>query len=116
MRDYGDKLQKILRDACPDIGGRQALSFKNVFGAVAGYIDGKIFCSCGHFGFALKLPEAERNLLFREGARPLRYFPKGHVKKDYAVLTDPMMDDSGRLCHFVETSIKFTTQPHGDGR
>jgi hypothetical protein len=30
------------------------LEFKSVFGAVGGYVDGKIFVSCGKFGVALK--------------------------------------------------------------
>jgi hypothetical protein len=32
------------------------LEFKNCFGAVADYVDGRIFCSCGKFGQALRLP------------------------------------------------------------
>lgn len=110
MSKYRDTLQKLLRDACPDAETYRALTFKNVFGAVAGYIDEQIFCSCGRFGFALKLPENDRNLLFKDGAQPLRYFPNGHVKKDYAVLTSGMLGDPDRLCDLIKASIEYTAK------
>ena len=111
MKDYADRLQKILGDACPELGADpRTLRFGNVFGAVAGYVDGQIFCTCGRFGFALKLPADARNALFDAGAQPLRYFPNGHVKKDYAVLTDGMLGDAEKLGRLIETSIEFSTQ------
>ena len=34
----------------------------------------------------MKLPEADRAELRKRGAKPLRYFPKAPIKKDYVVL------------------------------
>ena len=56
-------------------------------GAVAGYVDGRIFASCGAFGVALCLPPPPlERVLAQDSVGPLRYFPKGHVKKQYTVL------------------------------
>jgi len=43
-------------------------------------------------GLAFKLPEKDVEALLKSGeARELRYFPKGHVKKGYALFED--LDD-----------------------
>jgi len=109
MSDYEDKLHKILHDAWPDIDKNYALSFKKVFGAMAGYVNEHIFCTCGNFGFALKLPSEDVGILLKKGAQPLKYFSNGHVKKDYAVLSDSMINERKTLCRLIETSIKFST-------
>ena len=45
------------------------------------------------------------------GAVPLRYFPKGHVKKEYAVLPKRMMEDRDRLKKLVDQSIRYVSHP-----
>jgi len=114
MSDYEDKLQKILHGAWPDIDKHHAQDFRKLFGVIGGYVEDKIFCSCGPFGFALKLPENERDSIFEAGGKPLKIFKNGHVKKDYAVLSDSMIEERKELRRLIETSIKFTTQPKGD--
>jgi hypothetical protein len=37
-------------------------------------------------GLALKLPKDSGELVIGNGARPLRYFPKGPIKKDYVLV------------------------------
>lgn len=62
---------------------RGNFEFKSCFGAVAAYTKGKIFASCGKFGFALKLPNLlTQDLLEERGVKHLKYFSNGHVKKD----------------------------------
>jgi len=107
MGDYQQKMEKILKDARIHTFANHSPTYKNVFGAVGGYIDDQIFCSCGSFGFALKLPQAEMDKLFDEGAKPLKYFPNGHVKKDYAVLTESMLSDHERLHDLIEKCMQF---------
>lgn len=90
------------------------MSFKNCFGAVAGYVDGNIFISCGRFGIALKLPSTTINRLLEErGVRHLKYFPNGHVKRDYVVLPKRILEDRGRLKGLVDQSIRFATRQQG---
>jgi len=85
--DYRARLAALLEGVRPRLVDTNSLTFKNVFGAVVGYVDGRIFASCGAFGVALSLPpQALERLLAQDSVGPLRYFPKGHVKKQYAVL------------------------------
>jgi len=39
--------------------------------------------------------------------KPLKYFPNGHIKKGYAVLSKPILEESSRLKKLVDKSIKF---------
>jgi len=50
-------------------------------GAQAGYIEEKIFCSCGKFGFALKLSSKTVKEILTQGVNPLKYFEKRHIKR-----------------------------------
>ena len=59
-------------------------------------------------GFAIKLPENSRNTLVNEhGAKPLRYFPNGPIKKDYVVLPKAMVKDMRALRRWVKISIEY---------
>ena len=81
--EFRRTLSEILDASLPEEFSGRALEFKPCFGAVACYVDGKLFVSYGNFGLALKLPpEPRTELLERNGGSPLRYFPKGHVKKE----------------------------------
>ncbi len=90
-----------------EFAGR-ALEFKPCFGAVAGYVDGKIFVSYGNFGLALKLPPGPRpELLERKGGTPLRYYPQGHVKKEYVVIPRRILDDGRTFRELVRQSVDY---------
>jgi hypothetical protein len=95
---YFDSLTELLKQASPTLETTHQLEFKNVFGAVAGCVNGQIFISCGRFGVALRLPsEALRDLFDEKGVKALKYFPKGHIKKEYAVLPRRIIEDRQRL-------------------
>ena len=84
------------------------LEFKNVFGAVGGYVDGSMFISCGKFGVALRLPPTILDGLFQEnGVRHLKYFPNGHVKKEYAVLPKRILENEERFEILLDESIAY---------
>jgi hypothetical protein len=107
--DYASRLRELLRQACPRLTVRHRLEFKPCFGAIAGYVDGNIFVSCGKFGVALRLPSQTLTELFREkDVRQLRYFHNGHVKKPYAVVSSRIIEDDARFNKLVESSIKYT--------
>jgi hypothetical protein len=58
-------------------------------------------------GFAIKLPEAARIALIRQGAGHLRYFPKGPIKKDYVVLPSSMLSEIKVLRNLVRASVEY---------
>ena len=108
MRDYSATLRELLRQACPKLAVRHQLEFKRCFGAVTGYVDGNIFVACGKFGVALKLPSPTLSELFREeDVLHLRYFPNGHVKKEYAVIPSRIIEDQVRFRKLIDRSIKY---------
>ncbi len=107
-RDYYKKVTTLLEQAHPLPPTR--LGFKNVFGAVGGYVDGRIFISCGKFGVALRLPDKTLAHLFREkDVKHLKYFAKGHIKKEYAVLPERMLRDGRRLRKLLDESIRYVS-------
>ncbi len=109
---YQERLAKVLKQVRPRLSATRHLEFKNCFGAVAGYVDGRIFVSCGKFGLALRLPEKTLTELFQEqGTKKLKYFPKGHVKKEYAVIPKGMIEDRTRLKKLVDQSIRYVSHP-----
>ena len=108
--NYLDKLQNLLIQARPHLSTTHDLEFKNVFGAVAGYVNGHIFISCGKFGIALRLPQKTLESLFKEkNIIHLKYFPKGHIKKEYAVLSKRLLDNKARFKKLVNQSIKYVS-------
>ena len=105
---YFYKITKLLEQASPKLATTYRLEFKNVFGAIGGYVDGHIFISCGRFGVALKLPPETLTELFQEkDISSLRYFPKGHIKKEYAVIPQRIINDQDRFQKLLNRSIQF---------
>ncbi len=105
---YLSKITILLKQVRPKLSTTHQLEFKNVFGAVGGYVNGKIFISCGKFGVALRLPPDTLEILFKQKrAKHLKYFPKGHVKKEYAVLSKRMLKNKHQLKKLVDESLKY---------
>ena len=105
---YLEKLKNLLEQASPNFTTAYRLEFKNVFGAVGGYVNGRIFISCGKFGVALRLPSQTLESLFNEKiVKHLKYFPNGHVKKEYAVLPKRIIQDSHKFKKLLDKSIGY---------
>ena len=105
---YLEKITKLLEQASPKLATIYRLEFKNVFGAVGGYVNGRIFVSCGKFGVALRLPSQTLESLFNEKiVKHLKYFPNGHVKKEYAVLPKQIIEDSHKFKKLLDKSIGY---------
>jgi TfoX/Sxy family transcriptional regulator of competence genes len=106
--DYRARLAALLEGVRPRLVDPNSLTFKNVFGAVASYEKGCIFASCSAFGVALRLPlQALERVLAQDSEGPLRYFQKGHVKKQYAVLPQRLLDDGARFQSLVDESVAY---------
>ena len=62
---YHNKVTMLLKQVSPRLSTTHRLEFENVFDAVGGYVNGKIFISCGRFGIALRLPPDTLAALFQ---------------------------------------------------
>ena len=103
---YLNRLTALLKRARPRLASTHRLTFKNVFGAVGGYVNGRIFISCGAFGVALKLPpETLEALLQEKGVKHLKYFRKGHIKKEYATLPNRILNNRRQFKKLLDKSI-----------
>ena len=110
---YFDKVTALLKKARPGLATTHQLEFKNCFGAIAGYVNGHIFISCGRFGVALKLPPEFLDDLFKEkGVKHLKYFPNGHIKKEYALLPRRIIEDKQQFKKLLNKSIEYSTINH----
>jgi len=71
-----------------DIAGN--IEIKHFFSGAAAYFEGVLCVSWSPLGLAFKLPEQEVARLIKSGkAIPLKYFPKQHIKKGYALFENP---------------------------
>ena len=110
---YLDKVTTLLKKTRPGLATTHQLEFRNCFGAIAGYVNGCIFVSCGSFGFALKLPPEFLDDLFKEkDVKHLKYFPNGHIKKEYALLPKRIIEDKQRFKKLLNKSIEYSTISH----
>ncbi len=88
--------------------GNVTVECRHFFGGAAVYANGRIFASLTPVGFAIKLPKESRDsLLKRRGVRPLRYFAKGPVKKEYVVLPKTLIGNPIGLRALLEISVAY---------
>ncbi|MBI3629284.1 MAG: TfoX/Sxy family protein [Candidatus Rokubacteria bacterium] len=115
---YWERLVALVSPATSRTLGDVRLEYKHFFSGAAVYANGRIFISLTPVGFGIKLPEQSRiALLKHNGARQLRYFPDGPIKKDYVVLPDSMLKDRRSLRHWIRVSIEYVlTRPRPDSR
>ena len=105
---YLKELTALLTHASLKLFSAHQLEFKNVFGAIGGYVNGRIFISCGKFGVALKLPaQTLENLFNKKAAKHLKYFPNGHIKKEYAVLQKRITKDARQFRKLLDESVRY---------
>jgi len=104
---YLSDLKSIVDTACAREGAPGKFLCKHFFSGAAAYVDGHIFMTLTTVGLALKLSENDRNLLFEQGAKPLKYFPNAPVKKSYVLLPFQFIDDLPVLNGWVSRSIEF---------
>ncbi len=89
-KEYFEKLNSLVEklDIKNEISGE--IEIKHFFSGAALYINKTICASWSPTGLAFKLSEEEANSLINSGkAIPLKYFPKGHIKKRYATFKNP---------------------------
>ncbi|MCH7553009.1 MAG: TfoX/Sxy family protein [Chloroflexi bacterium] len=109
-KEHLEELSGLLQRAVPRGLKSVKLECKHFFSGAAVYANGKICMTLTPAGFAMKLPEEPRSILMKhEGAKPLRYFPEGPIKKDYVVVPNVMLKDMKALKYWAKTSINYVT-------
>jgi len=111
-KEYLDPLSALVKQAVPRSSESAKLEVKHFFSGAAVYANGKIGMTLTPIGFEIKLPEKSRAILMdQQGGMPLRYFPKGPIKKDYVVLPQAMLNDMKTLRNWVRSSIEYAVAP-----
>jgi TfoX/Sxy family transcriptional regulator of competence genes len=111
---YFDRLTDRLRELKPPKPRGVRLECKHFFGGAALYADGTLFASLTPAGLAVKLPEQSRSTLLRERrGRPLRYFERGPIKKEYVVLSRRVESDSEAVRELFRAAIRHVTVQAG---
>ncbi|GMR21683.1 MAG: hypothetical protein BMS9Abin36_2287 [Gammaproteobacteria bacterium] len=106
--EYLARLTAIMAQVQLQLPDGTSLECRHFFGGAAVYAKGRIFLTLTPVGFALKLPEKARTcLLDQQGAKPLRYFAKGPIKKDYVVLPDVSPGNIDTLRKWVQLSVDY---------
>ena len=83
-----------------------SIETKHFFSGAALYANGVISISLSPVGIAFKLTEPVATELLDNGeAIPLRYFPKAHVKKGYALFPQPDLSNLEKWRKYFIESI-----------
>ena len=94
-KEYLEKLSSLINELKIESEIDFSLEVKHFFSGAALYINGSICASWFPGGLAFKLPETKVTKLLNSGtAKPLKYFPKGHVKKGYVLFEKPDISKS----------------------
>ena len=113
---YLQNLTDLLTQAAPRPRPKAAIACKHFFSGAAAYADERIFMSWTPVGLALKLPEVACAELRTAGAKPLRYFPEGPIKKDYVVVPARLARDAAALRPWIARGIAFARGGGKTGR
>ena len=89
-KEYFVKLTNLIVEQNIEVEITLPMEVKHFFSGAALYVNGIICVSWSPVGLASKLLEEDVTKLIKSGhAKPLKYFPKGHVKKGYALFENP---------------------------
>ena len=108
-KEYLEKLSGLILRLNIEKEVDYRIEVKHLFTGAAFYVDKVICASWSPVGLAFKLPEKEvASLINRGKAKPLKYFPKGHVKKDYALFASPEKSKPSRWKAYFVKAIKHS--------
>lgn len=83
------------------------LSFKDMFGGVCVYTQGRPFATFAGDTLALKLPEAAQAEVRAEGAGDPNYEPEAPGGKQYITLPASLMAHEDKLLYWIEDSLRY---------
>ncbi|CAB1058955.1 hypothetical protein D1BOALGB6SA_3713 [Olavius sp. associated proteobacterium Delta 1] len=94
---YLDKLNELIEELDLEYEVVLGWEVRHFFSGAALYVNGTICASWSPVGLAFKLPGQEVESLISRGlAKPLKYFPGGHIKKEYALFENPAENKAGQ--------------------
>ena len=105
-----DDLNGLLAPVLAGHAAAETIVCKHFFSGAAAYVGDAVFMTLTPVGLALKLPKAERERLLGQGAKPLKYFPKAPVTKDYVVLSGNLAGNPETLANWISSSIAHVTR------
>lgn len=107
-KEYVDKLSAFIESVTSDYSENINLECKHFFSGAALYADERICITLTPVGLAMKLPEdTKERLLKNKKAVPLRYFPKGPIKKEYVLFPGGVANGDKTLQKHVKDSIEY---------
>ncbi len=107
-KEYLEKLSVFIEKATSDYSENMHLDCKHFFSGAALYAGERICISLTPVGLAMRLPEKIKDTLIKNNkAVPLRYFPKGPIKKDYVLFAGGVEKGGKALHKYVKTSIEY---------
>ena len=111
-KEYLEKLAKLVDRLNIDKETESSgMEVKHLFSGAALYVNKTICASWSPVGLAFKLPEKEVDKLISNGkAKPLRYFPKGHIKKGYALFESPESSKPSRWKAYFVRAIEYSVE------
>ena len=105
--EYLTKLIALLKDLNIERRVDHWIEVKHFFSGAALYVDDFICASLSPVGLAFKLTDSEVTRLIEKGAAiPLKYFPKGHIKKGYALFENPDLTELEKWREYFMRSIQ----------
>lgn len=106
-KEYLEKLSGLISRMNIEKEVEDRLEVKHLFTGAALYVNKVICVSWSPVGLAFKLSEKEVASLISSGkAKPLKYFPEGHVKKGYALFESPEKSRPSRWKAYFVKAIK----------
>ena len=111
---YLEQLSALVKETSANQAKNVKLVCKHFFSGAALYANVKICMSLTPVGLAIKLPLRSRIALKQKGGKPLRYFPKGPIKKDYVVLPKSIVKHPRTLRRWMQQSIEYALGGHSD--
>ena len=107
-KEYYEQLSELIEKLNLESVNTKEFEVKHFFSGAAFYVDGKICASISPVGLAFKLPEKEVDKLISKGnAKPLRYFPAGPIKKDYALFEAPNLTTVKRWRKYFMKAMQY---------
>jgi DNA-3-methyladenine glycosylase II len=112
-KEYYEKLSKLITGLGLEAETNLYREVKHFFSGAAFYVNGEIRASLSPAGLAFRLPKDEVNELIRSSqAIPLKYFPKGHIKKDYALFENPDLSQMQIWKPYFRKAISLAADQH----
>jgi TfoX/Sxy family transcriptional regulator of competence genes len=107
-KEFLDKLNILIAATSIENECNGILEARHFFSGAALYKDGVICASLSPVGIGFKLSDQECEELIESGvAVPLKYFPKGHVKKGYALFEAPDLTGVQKWKQYLHKSVSL---------